>query len=334
MPSNTTTDKSDINSCIQNKDFLSLKDIGINQGFTDNNTTRLKCYSILLGCGGIDVYDCNDEGSSLSSISNDSISDNTFTKIIGRDIQRNGYQRWDKTENYSEYQKNYDLQQIEKLLNIIFTEYPEFNYIQSFDSVFALFYLMANGNLYIAKKMIVSYLHIFKSDLSLKSDNFGQLPAIWSLLKKYDNELYKWMKNILSGTEDVSFALEWYISWFSHSSIRDFGLILRIYDFMISTQNQSIGLYMVIAVLLENKKNLMSNCENLTDFIFYTKENIVFNKESVDILIKKCFEIMRNERKEERRKEIWKRDKMEMIKAWKEIKKVSKSISTLFSIEI
>ena len=40
---------------------------------------------------------------------------------------------------------------------------------------------------------------------------------------------------------------------------------------------------------------------------------------------------MLEERKEERRKEIWKRDKMEMIKAWKEIKKASKTISSIFT---
>lgn len=328
-----TADITDINELIKNKDFDSLKDIGISTGFTDNNTTRLKSWSILLGCGGIDVYDSKREGSVLKSISNKdkSITDNTFTDIIGRDIKRNGYSRWNKTSTYSDYQKKYDLEQIEKLLNVVFTEYEDFNYIQSFDSVFALFYLIANGNLFIAKKLIVSYLHIFKSDLSLKSDNFGQLPAIWSILKKYDYTFYKWLLKILDNNEDdVSFALEWYISWFSHSSIKDFALILRIYDFMISTQNQQIGLYMVVAMMLINKEKMMNECESLTDFILFTKDEIKFDEDFVSELIKKCHVIMTNERKEERRKEIWKRDKMEMVKAWKEIKKASKILSNVF----
>jgi len=323
----SSTASPDIHDCIKSKDFLGLKEIGINDGFADNNTTRLRCYSILLGCGGLDVYDENEEGCNKKF---KQIDENEYTHIIGRDILRNGYSRWDKTANYSDYQKSYDLQQIEKLLNVVFTEYPEFNYIQSFDSVFALFYLIANGNLFIAKKLIVSYLHIFKSDLAMKQDNFGHLNAIWSYLKKYDAAYYKWLMHIVGDCQDVSFALEWYIAWFSHCSISDFSTILRIYDFMISTQNQSIGLYMVLAVLLLNKKQIMQNVENLSDFIVFTKSGLSFDKDSVSQLITKCHQIMQSEMKEEQRRNSWKQNKMEAIKAWRQIRQKSKAFATIF----
>ena len=185
-----------INACIKSKDFTKLKAIGIHEGFSSNNTQRVRCYSILLGCGGLDAYDQNGEGRT-DKFTKTKVGDNTFTKLIHRDVERNGYSRWDKTANYSPYQRKYDLAQIEKLLNVVFTEYPELNYIQSFDSVFALFYLIANGNLFIAKRMIVAYLHIFRSDLALKSGTFGHLSSIWAILRKHDHSFAKWLQNVI-----------------------------------------------------------------------------------------------------------------------------------------
>eukprot|EP01084_Bolivina_argentea_P263272 445539_1 len=174
----------DISECIQSNDFLTLKNIGMLQGFGNNNNQRILCYAILLGCGRIDVYDSNVSDKHICIDLDEH--KNEYSKLIARDIERNGYCRWNKTSKYSDYQKRYDLSQIKTLLNVVFSQHYGLHYIQSMDSVFAVFYLISNGNLIIAKKIIVSYLNVFKSDLSLICINFGQLPLIWKMINKYD----------------------------------------------------------------------------------------------------------------------------------------------------
>merc|ERR1712154_60841 len=141
------------------------------------------------------------------------------------------------------------------------------------DSIFALIYLISNGNLYIAKRIIVSYLYMFKYDLVLSSNGFGHLSSFWCLLKKYDSKYCKWLKSKTfgGGKGGLSVVMEWYTSWFSHSSIKDFNLILRIFDFSISSQNEQIGIYLVVAALLINKKILMENVKDEGDLVDFVK---------------------------------------------------------------
>ena len=188
------------------------------------------------------------------------------------------------------------------------------------DSVFSVFYVIANGNLAISKQLIVSYLHIFKSDLSLNSDNFGALMSIWCILKKYDDSYYHWLRDIIGSDDSIAFALEWYISWFAHSSISDFDLILRIYDFMIASVHQQVGLYMVVAVLLCNQKEIRQNVDCLVEFIHFSKHGIVFDKESVECLIKKCNEIMVSERKKEMQRNSRKKGQNELRRSFDSVK--------------
>eukprot|EP01084_Bolivina_argentea_P181463 313401_1 len=102
MPTSTFSSTLDLSECIKSRDFLSIKDIGILSGFGSNNSHRLNCYSILLGCGVTDIY----ENDTISNNYNDINSyENEYTKLIGRDIKRSGYGRWNKTLKYSEYQK-------------------------------------------------------------------------------------------------------------------------------------------------------------------------------------------------------------------------------------
>eukprot|EP01083_Nonionella_stella_P067116 177286_1 len=332
MPASTTMTEN-LDESIKTSDYLQVKSIGMKHGFGTNNTNRLRCYSILLGCPALDVYDEGRNTNTLA-INKHAVDDynNHYSRLIGRDVKRNGYSRWNKTETYSPCQKNYDLDQIHLLLNMVFSEYPEFNYIQSMDSIFALFYLISNGNLSIAKKLIVPYLNIFKSDLSLSPEHFGELSSIWDLLKRYDANYHRWLQQTLGMDNDVSFALEWYISWFCHTSITDFYVILRIYDFMISTQNAQIGIFMVVAVLLCNKKKIMQNVCNLTDFMIYTKNEISFDEDSVACLISKCEGIMQNEMKRERRQNAWKHNKNELHRTWKIIKRRSRSWGNLLPL--
>ncbi len=70
------------------------------QGFGTNNTIRIRCYAILLGLGGLDVYDVAGKGKSQKF----SFSTQTLTSLkshnsemITRDSGRNGYPRWNKT---------------------------------------------------------------------------------------------------------------------------------------------------------------------------------------------------------------------------------------------
>eukprot|EP01084_Bolivina_argentea_P037876 70043_1 len=315
----------DVFECFKSKDFSTLKSIGMNQGFGSNNTIRLRCYSILLGCN-VDVYDEDGKGKNDKfDYFNNSINTKktNYSELINRDSGRHGYLRWNITQKYSEFQRNYDLLRIKQLLNVVFGEHQEFNYMQSFDSVFALIYLISNGNLYIAKKIVVSYLHIFRSDLSLSCNGFGHLTSkngLWRLLKKYDNHFCKWLKSMtLGGEEDVSFVMEWYTSWFAHSSIQNFNLILRIYDFMIATQNQQIGLFMVITVLLCKKNELIQYVKDSGDLIYFVKNKLQFDAIFVDKMFIKCTEIIENENKCIEFRNSW------QFKTWKEIKKNCKA---------
>lgn len=103
------------------------------------------------------------------------------------------------------------------------------------DSVFAAFYLLSNGNLFIAQKLIVQHLLIFRSDITLHDDCVGDLKLLWSVMKRYDSKFTKWLVSMVgSGSEEEVFpALKWYISWFTHSSITDFALVLRMFDGML-----------------------------------------------------------------------------------------------------
>ena len=312
----------DIDECIDKKDFESIKEIGMEQGFGTmrDNRLRVKCYSILLGCGNLDqYYDQNetsgsdsceeDEGHSDIELEEDddyvddvqlegiedheiphhlledlstelpstkptlhtNLSSNSFSKIIHRDLERNGYSRWTQTCNTPTSAKQVDLSKIEQLTNDIFSEHEDsLHYIQGMDSVIALFYVIADGNQSVAKKMIVSYLYIFRNDLALKSGSFGDIQNLYKILRKYDSRFCRWMLSVVGGEEQVAFALEWYISWFAHSTISDLEVVLRLYDFAIATQCQQIGLYMVVAVLLEHKKAMMESVETLTDFSHFT----------------------------------------------------------------
>jgi len=257
-------------------------------------------------------------GNKMEAIDNEF--NGNYSAVIHRDLGRNAYPHWNKTADYSDFQKNYDLSQIAKLVNIVFTESTDLHYVQSFDSVIALFYLISNGNLYVAKKIIVPYLYIFRSDLATNCDGFSFLTNnLWPLLKKYDAVFCKWLKSMtFGGEQDISFVVEWYISWFAHSSINDFALILRVYDYMISTQEQHIGLYMLIAVLLTNKQKLKQNVKEPSDLIHFTRNKMEFNSCSVQKLIKKCHGIMVTEMRREKRSHSWPNQK------WKTLKKKSK----------
>ena len=110
----------------------------------------------------------------------------------------------------------------------------------------------------------------------------------------------------------------------------DFSLILRMFDFMISTQNQHVGLYMVAAVLLVHKKKLRQKVQNLTDFTLFTRNEIELEDEnSIQTLMDKCYQIMQSESKERRRKELWKSQKMEIAKTLKRFKRTSKKVGLL-----
>merc|ERR1712154_642751 len=98
----------------------------------------------------------------------------------------------------------------------------------------------------------------------------------------------------------ISFALEWYMGWFAHSTT-SFKVILKLYDYMISTKCQEIGLFMVVAVLLLNKKYIKKNIKTFSEFIKFAKNEIKIDEHSIDILIAKCNEITLKERKKKKK---------------------------------
>eukprot|EP01084_Bolivina_argentea_P268031 455150_1 len=278
-----------------------LKEIGIKTGFSNDNSTRLHCYSILLGC---DIH-ANGKLKSDFIRGNDKVSKNDWSDTISKDMMRNGYNEWNKTQRYSLLTKKRDLFQITKLSNIFFSKYRECEYSQGLNSIFALFYLISNKNLFIANKLIESYFHIFKLDLLKTKNNkhkcgLFKSKTIYSLLSQQDPIFSKWLKTHTSMFGDsnlssdlASFALEWYISWFCHRSLTDFNQILKLFDFMISSQDKKVGVYMIVAVLLLNKEKLMKQAENNQDFniVYYIKyeKKMEFK---VDEMIHKCGEIM------------------------------------------
>ena len=293
-------------ACIDSHNLARVKNIGITEGFPNNNTMRVKCYALLLGCGELDAYDQDGKGTNMLSATTTSTQHSEYKDQIRRDIGRNGYMRWTKTSSYSEVQKQFDLQQIERLIHLVFDEHHEMNYIQSFDSIVALFYLIANGNLYIAQRLFVSYIYMFKYDLVLSANGFGYLSLFWPLLKKYDSKYYQWLKTKTfgGGLGGISVVSEWYTSWYCHCSISSYDLILRIFDFMISTQCEMIGVYMVVSALLLNKRLLMDNVKDEGDLVEFVKHKIVFDAVSVEKLIKKCWKITQNEMKKERKRKV------------------------------
>eukprot|EP01083_Nonionella_stella_P000269 802_1 len=283
-----------------------LRSIGIKKGFGSDNRKRLHCYSVLLGCGDIELYRKSDKykHDSLKYL-------NSYSDQIAKDLKRNVYTRWSQTSQHSTARIQHDLVQIEKLINIVFTEYPHLQYIQSFDSIFSLFYVLSEGNLFVAKKIIVSYFHIFKADLIPKTDHFGyfQSKTILALIHKYDSRFYEWFQTkIMADIElegelcGVVFALKWYLSWFCHSAITDLDDVLRIYDFMISSQNKAIAIYMIVAVLLINKDRIMSQVKDYTELLLFMEHNMVYN---VKEMIVKCCDILEYEHKANYVQKMW-----------------------------
>jgi len=145
------------------------------------------------------------------------------------------------------------------------------------------------------------------------------------------------MLSVVGGQEQVAFALEWYISWFAHSTIADLNVILRLYDFAISTQCQRIGLYMVVAVLLEHKKAMMESVDSLTDFVVFCGgggevdegQRVQFTDDSVEAMIGRAQRIMDRERKEEQRRNQWKANKLEIRRTFLRIKRKSKELGVI-----
>merc|ERR1712013_670893 len=90
-----------------------------------------------------------------------------------------------------------------------------------------------------------------------------------------------------------------------HSSMTDFSHILRIYDFMVSSMDQHVGLYMVCAVLLSHKEEILA-LSDFSEFITFTKEHIRFDDEVVlNRCMKKCHKIIVSQNRERARKEMW-----------------------------
>merc|ERR1719474_675494 len=252
----------------------------------------------------MDVYDQNGEGRSSKFLEDSGTAlENRFSAQIGKDIQRNGYSSWTKTSTYSVIQKEHDLTQIEKLLNLVFSKYPEFHYSQSMDSVFAAFYLLSNGNLFIAQKLIVQHLLMFRADITLHDDCVGDLKLLWPVLRRHDSKFAKWLLSVVGGSEEeVLPALKWYISWFTHSSITDFSLVLRMFEAMLSSQTPLVGLYMIIAVLLTNKEEIKEKVKGSGELVLFIN-TFHFDADLVDKAIAKCAEIVDGERKYKQKKE-------------------------------
>eukprot|EP01083_Nonionella_stella_P265246 898724_1 len=91
---------------IERNDLVNVKNIGMTSGFPDNNTTRIRCYSMLLGCGELDAYDQAGKNiliqNTQSIVNNDQ--SNIYTDQIHRDLTRNGYSNWNKTSKFSRMQ--------------------------------------------------------------------------------------------------------------------------------------------------------------------------------------------------------------------------------------
>jgi len=299
----STKSISDIQQCLNTRDFSTLQSIGIKSGFGSNNTLRLKCYAFLLGVDSIDVYDQNGEGRSDKFFGgHDDQESNTklqnqYSDQIGKDINRNGLSSSWYPPNLSPIQKQHDLNQIQKLLNFVYSKYTEFHYTQSIDSVFSSFYLLSNGNLFIAQKLLVQYLLIFRSDITLHDDCVGDLKLLWDTLRRYDSKFTKWLTSLWEEEDTPCFpALKWYISWFTHSSITEFHLILRMFDAMLSSQSPLVGLYMIIAVLLTQKEKIKECVSEPGELVLFIN-TFQFDEDSVHKAIRKCTQIVEGERK-------------------------------------
>jgi len=172
------------------------------------------------------------------------------------------------------------------------------------------------------------------------------------LLKKYDSRFCKWLLSIVGGREQVAFALEWYISWFAHSSITDLEVVLRLFDFAIATQCMQISQHMVVAVLLHHKKAIMESVQTLTDFIVFcgggggsggrgerdgsdddeeeeeeeAVRRVQFTMDSVECIIERAQKIMESERKDEQRRNQWKSFKKDGHKMMLKIRRRSRDL--------
>merc|ERR1719361_1417560 len=91
-------------------------------------------------------------------------------------------------------------------------------------------------------------------------------------------------------------ALKWYISWFTHSSITEFHLILRMFYAMLSTQSPLVGLYMIIAVLLTQKERVKEEVNEPGELVLFIN-TFQFDEDSVDKAIRKCAQIVEGEKK-------------------------------------
>ena len=114
------------------------------------------------------------------------------------------------------------------------------------------------------------------------------------MLKKQDAKFCKWLIRTVGSEEHVGFALKWYISWFTHSSITDFALILRMFDVMLSSQSPHVGVYMIVAVLLEHKSELMATVTGPGELVLFI-HSLRFDAASVAAVTGKCAEIVKSE---------------------------------------
>eukprot|EP01084_Bolivina_argentea_P162109 282140_1 len=270
-----------------------FKKIGITKGFGSNNKLRIEAYCTLIGYGG--------GSNNIESIrNNDRYKDNTiaykckWTSQIRKDVSRNQYIQSRKKLNIN------ITNEIEKLLNIIYSEHRDLEYIQSFDSVSCLFYHISDGNISIAKKVCVSFFKVFKADLmnnSVSEYGFFESKTIWKLLKTHDSEFCTFLQSIvLANPNEISsviFGIHWYLSWFVHGSMTNLNDILRVFDFMIATQNEKIGIYMIISVLLLNRNEMMKQINDECDLAYFIRHKVVYNPNQ---MILKCRQLLSYEK--------------------------------------
>ena len=308
---------------LSSKDLNKIRKVGIKRGFSSRHNERLECYSVLLGCGiptpkdfvTDQVTDPESKESTTAPIKYKS----KYSKQIEKDINRIAYLWWDITADLPKDTVAIKLSGIQQLLDRTFATNPDLNYVQSLDSVFAVFYIISEENLKIAERLIVKYLHIMRSDWILSPEGIGDLPSLWKVLRRHDKRLCQRILSFVRSEEDLAWALRWYISWFIHSNITEFAVILRVFDFMLSTQDPSVGLYMITAVLISCKSHIEHNVRNNEEFLTFV-QSLKMDRDDVESVIVQCRRIMEQEKKWKVQDASWKEAKRRVRKRVKRLK--------------
>jgi len=211
---------------------------------------------------------------------------NKDTEIIDKDVVRslNGIDVFSQMDETTQDQYKSSLSNILKVYLLI---NPKLLYYQGFNDICLMFIYVFGEHK--AFTFLDAAVQLFFRDFLAYS--FGKSTVLQMKLMKYmlqdvDPELYDIWKDF----EFPMFSISWLLTWFAHS-LSDLKIIMRIYDYLLSSPPTSI-IYMCVAMTMITKKKVFEHSPNRDHgemHSFYQK--IQLNDIEIEELIQKTIKL-------------------------------------------